>query len=199
MNFSGTVAPARSPCSFWWVLCGLAAVPMLGLGLLAVGLAGCFRLGSDTRALRDSVARSGGAQLSRKVELSAGRLALSLVRTGLSFADLDPVARAAISTVRGAEVGVYELGRQGQPLHCASALEAADEVMAKHGLERVVGVTGHEELVGVYVPTALPQGRLRVSVLVLDGRHLVVVSARGNVEPLLELAMREARSHCARL
>jgi hypothetical protein len=52
---------------------------------------------------------------------------------------------------------------------------------------------------GVYVPATLPHGRVRVSVLVLDDRQLVVVSARGNVEPLLELAMREAQTRCAKL
>jgi hypothetical protein len=177
----------------------MAAVPMLSLGLLAVGVAGCFRLGSDARALRDSVAKAGAAQLSRKVELSVGRLTLSLARAGLSFADLDPVARTAINTVQGAEVGVYELGRHELPLHYGGVLEAADKVMAVRGLERVVGVTSHTEVVGVYVPAVLPRGRLRVCVLVLDGKQLVVASVRGNVEPLLALAMRQAQSRCAKL
>jgi hypothetical protein len=183
-----------------WPLCGLAIVPLLVLGLLAVGLAGYLRLGSDARVLRDSVAKATAAELSRKVELSVGWFTLWLVRAGLSLADLNPVARAAVDTVGGAEVGVYQLGRQARPLDYGSVLEAADKMMAEHGLYRVVGVAGQAEVVGVYVPTALPRGHtLRVCVLVLDARQLVVVSALANVEPLMELAMRQARLHSARL
>jgi hypothetical protein len=140
---SATAAPTRRPFSFWWVLSGMAAVPVLAIGLLAVGLIGCFRLGSDARALRDSVAEAGAAPLSRKVEFSVGRLAFSLARVGLSFADLHPVAKAAVKTVHGAEVGVYELGGQEGRIHREAVLDAADKMMAKRGLERVVGVTGH--------------------------------------------------------
>jgi hypothetical protein len=190
---SETAARKRRPLSCWWVLCGLAAVPLLMLGLLAAGVAGCFRLGSDARALRDSAAKATASKLDRNIELSAGWLPLSLVRAGLSLADLDPVARAALETVRGADVGVYELGRQERPLHSGAVLAAADKMMAKHGLDRVVGVASQAEVVGVYVPAAARSGHgLRVCVLVLEARQLVVVSARANVEPLVELAMRQA-------
>jgi len=143
--------------------------------------------------LRDSAAKAITAKLDRKVELSVGGLTLSLVRAGLSLADLDPVAKAALETMRGASVGVYELGRQEGPLHSGAVLAAADKMMAKHGFDRVVGVASQGEVVGIYVPDAARSGRsLRVCLLVVEGRQLVVVSARANVKPLVELAAHHA-------
>ena len=171
----------------------MAAVPLLMLGLLAVGVTGYFRLGSEARALRDSAARAIAAKLDRKVELSVGRLTFSLVRAGLSLADLDPVARGALETVHSASVGVYQLGRQEQPLRSGTVLAAADKIMAKRGFDRVVGVASQAEVVAIYVPAAAHSGRsLRVCLLVLEARQLVVVSARANVEPLVQLATHQA-------
>ena len=55
------------------------------------------------------------------------------------------------------------------------------------------------ECVLAYVPVKIPSPRdLRLSVLVLDGDQLVVTSVRVNPEPVLELALREARRHSPR-
>ncbi|MFO1513363.1 MAG: hypothetical protein U1F83_10695, partial [Verrucomicrobiota bacterium] len=55
------------------------------------------------------------------------------------------------------------------------------------GWERVVGVLDGEDLVGVYVPgKAISAEQLRCCIVVFDGRQMVLVSARANVEPLLE-------------
>ena len=42
------------------------------------------------------------------MEIGVGALT-GLARTGLEFLDLDPQARSALNTVRGADVGVYWL------------------------------------------------------------------------------------------
>ena len=66
-------------------------------------------------------------------------------------------------------------------------LTAADTVLNARGWERLVGVLDGEELVSVYVPGKVTSARqVKCCALVFDGRQMVLVSARADVEPLLQ-------------
>lgn len=186
----------RRPSTARWLW--LLPVPVLAvalpLGLLVIGATGCFRVGGDAATLRRSVAQSAAADVDCTVEVRVSALLCGLVRGGLSLADvpLDPEARAALDTLHGGEVGVYELRPRGD-CNRAAVLRAADKSMRGRGWDRMVGVLHGDDLVAVYVPQKMRSGRdCRVCVLVMADRHMVVVSARGNPEPLLQLALEHA-------
>jgi len=156
--------------------------------LVAAGVASCFYLGSDVRALRDEVIQSSGAAWRRQIVVNASYLPLGIVRAGLSCARLDPAARAALRSVHAAGVGVYQLSG-GSPPDRAAMLAAADSAMTARGWERAVGVADGRNLVTVYFPKKISVQRLKCCVMVFDGKELVLVSAQGNPEPLLEYAL----------
>jgi hypothetical protein len=61
--------------------------------------------------------------------------------------------------------------------------------MAARGWDRIVGVVHENDLVMIYMPHKRVTARnIKCCVAVFSGRDLVVVSARGNVQPLLALA-----------
>ena len=71
----------------------------------------------------------------------------------------------------------------------AAVFLATDKAMAARGWERVVGVAEKDDLVAVYLPRkGLAVGRMKCCMMVLHGPTLVVASARGNIEPLLNLS-----------
>jgi hypothetical protein len=114
---------------------------------------------------------------------------MALVRMGSRSFPLEAEPRAVLETVRGAEVGVYELAEEPTCGDRESLLAAADKAMGGRGWQRVVGVRRDREVVGVYVPgKRVASRRMKVCVVVLHGRDLVVASARGNIEPLMALA-----------
>ena len=159
------------------------------LALLSVALTGCFRVSSDVRVLRDSVMNSAAADWNEKIEIGVGALTLNLARAGLAFVDLDAEARTALQSVRGAEVGVYQLRYRHKPLQHSAMLSAADKAMASRGWDRIVGVMSQRELVAIYVRNDVRSARnVKVCLLTLNGREMVVASARSNLEPLMELA-----------
>jgi hypothetical protein len=138
------------------------------------------------------VLKASAAEWSPTIELNVGGGTLGLARAGLAFLDLPAEARAVLSAVRGGEVGVYQLVKGN--LDRAGLLNSADHDMSARGWERVVGVVNARELVAVYLPSDLHSGRdVRLCVMVLDGEDLVVVAARGNLEPLLELARSQSQ------
>ena len=166
------------------------------LALLLVSMTGCFRVGSDVGALRDSVIKSAAAQWDQQIEFGVGAMTLTAARAGLAFVDLEPEARTALQAARGAEVGVYKRrGAKGQ-LRGGAILLAADKAMTERGWDRIVGVTHGRELVAVYAPQDVRSTRnVKVCVLVLNPEEMVVASARSNLEPLMEMAFNHAVRH----
>lgn len=179
----------RPPASRGWLWVGLAVllVPLVALGVLAAGVVSYFHLSSDTRALRNGLMEASGVEWRQQIGLNIGSVTLGVVRAGLSFAPLDSEARAAVQTVRGVEVGIYELAPGTKSQDCAAMLAVADQVMNTRGWERVVGVLDGEQLVSVYLPAkTVSTRRMKCCVMVFDGRQMVVACATANVEPLLE-------------
>lgn len=191
----------RPPASRGWFWFGLTVLllPLFALSVIALGVASYFHLGSDTRALRDGMMKANGGEWRQHIGLNLGSLTLGAVRAGLSFAPLDAKAQAAVRTVRGVEVGIFELAPGAKPLNRAAMLADADAAMQARGWERLVGVLDGEDLVGVYVPaTNFSARQVKCCVAVFDGRQLVVVLARADVEPLVKCLLNETEL-CAKL
>jgi hypothetical protein len=180
----------RSARRLWLWLFVLA--PLLFFLALAAGVASFFHLGSDVRALRNGLMKSSGVEWRQKIAVNANYLTLGAVRAGLSCVKLDPGAHAALQSVRSAGVGIYRL-TPGTPLpDRAAMLAAADSAMTARGWQRVVGVMDSRNLVAIYLPGKnISVHRLKCCVMVFDGKEMVLVSARGNLEPLLTYALKQ--------
>jgi hypothetical protein len=153
-----------------------------------IGVMGYFRLSSETKALRQAVMGARTGDWEKQFGVNVGGLTLDLVRAGSSFFKLPREARAALDALRGADVGVYQLRSARLALDPPAILPAADRAMKERGWERVVGVLDGQTLVAIYVPRkGLSAGRIRCCLAVLDDRQLVVVSARGNLDPLMRV------------
>ena len=185
------VIPYRRRTRWLPIVAVVLVLVLLPPTLVVVGVYRCLSLSADASSLRRGVMKASGAAWDKQIELGVGPLLLSGVRAGLAFVELPDEARAALRAVRGAEVGVYRRHEPGLRLSPAAMLSAADAAMTARGWDRVVGVTDPRELVAIYVPKAIRSARdVRTCLVVVDEREMVVVSARGNLEPLLEVAMR---------
>jgi hypothetical protein len=188
MNPSSLPPRPRPSARRLW-LWGLLVTPLLLLALLAAAVASCFRLGAEARAVRNELIKSSGVEWRQRIALNAGWFTLGAVRAGLSCVRLDPAARAALQSIHGAGVGIYQLPAGTPPPNRAAMLGTADSAMAARGWERVVGVIDGRDLVAVYFPTNVSVHRLKCCVVVFDGKQMVLVSAQGDPEPLLEYAL----------
>ena len=150
-----------------------------------------FHVSGDTRALRNAAIHGDGAKWKKQVEANVGFLPLSLARMVLPFTPAPPEAQQALSAIRSVEVSVHEL-RESQPDH-ARILRDADEDMRKRGWDRVVAVLEPNMAVAVYVtPESGRGGKVKASVLVVEGRQMVAVTGRANLQPIMDLAMDQA-------
>jgi hypothetical protein len=194
MNPPPESSVVRLPAKRFWLRCIPVALLLLAI-VIVVEVVSWFHLSSDTKALRNSLIKSSGVEWRQRIALNAGGLTLSAVRAGLSFVHLDAGARAALQSVRGAEVGVYQLPSGAKPPDRAAMLAAADAAMTARGWDRVVGVMDGRDLVTVYLPDKTASAcRMKCCLMVFDGQEMVVVSARANLEPLLKYALARQRA-----
>jgi hypothetical protein len=159
-----------------------------GALLLLLTSTGCFRVSSETQALRDAALDSGFARVDEKIEFGVGFFTLGLAKLATHYIDKSPEARTALSSFKNAECAVYEVSQRLQSL--GSILTEADKAMDIRGCERLVGVIHERQLVAIYVPREMKSAHdVKASVLVLNGKQLVCVSARADARSLLQLAL----------
>lgn len=172
------------------------------LGALLTGLAllagsGCSEGAGELHATQDALLAALPGEWQTRIQVTVGPVWLGLARAGVALADValaevEPQARAALAAVRGFKVSIHR--PVANPPDRAGMLRQADRALAGRGWERVVGVMENHELVAVYAPRdATSPRQLPLCVMVFTGDELILVSARGNVEALVELALNETR------
>jgi hypothetical protein len=174
--------PVIRPIHF--VLLLLLSLPVL----FAIGVASFFHLSSGSQALRAAVMESVPGQWHKRFAVNVGFFTLGVARFGTSFFHLPPEPRAALQALHRGEVGVYQLEKPASHPDYALILKSADQSMRRRGWQRIVGVVQGSQFVAVYAPSNPHVKDLSCCVAVMDDQNLVIVSARGNISPLLQLA-----------
>ena len=173
-------APAPRRHFRYWVLAATGVFLVLAAG----GAYNLLTLNREATALRRGVLDVYAGGSTTRIQLSLDEAALGLLRTGLIFAPLPAEARLALKSVRKVSVGVYELN---DAMSRANLMSRADAVMLARGYNRIIGVVEDKETVLIYAPDDADADTLDVCLAVMDGRELVVVSARVASEPLMKL------------
>lgn len=157
-------------------------------GLCALGLVGYVRPGAEVTCLRNSV-EAALPHLQQRVCVNVGGFTFGAARLlGAAF-EIPHEPRAALQTVRGLNVAVYGPGDPITDQSMSDIIARADRAMTARKWDRAVLVREQDRMVAVYVPRNLrsPE-KMRACVMVVEPANIVLVSARANLEPLLELA-----------
>lgn len=178
------------------VLAVLAGICLIGLSAIAFAVYSTVTVGSDMRAVRNVAAKEAHLRFAQQWEGTAHPLLVDVARFGLSFAHLQPEARLAIQSVRGAEVGFYELTTPPNDATRQRLFRDFSQRLEQRGWSRTVSVLDREDLVMVFVPNSETSAQeFRAFVVVLNERQLVLVSGRANLEPMAELVESKLNNH----
>ena len=135
-----------------------------------------------------------GVSTYSEVEVKVPTLLFTTARIASRFVNVEREIKSGMRVVRSAQVGVYELEREPGRRGVIKLTRAADEQMNKVGWDRIVQVVDDEETVLVYAsPTGDHTDEVEACVVVLTGHELVIVTARGRLQPVFDLACREFR------
>jgi hypothetical protein len=173
----------------------IAVAAGAGVLLVALSLWNFLTLSRESMALRKELFAALPLPASPQVQISVGPIALGVARTALAvIPDVPPEARQALRALRAASVGVYQLHGSVEPSDRVNLVTAADRAMAQRRWTRVVGVNEGRDTVLVYMPADFVDGApLRVCLAVCAEDKLVLVSAVGHGDELLELVQQHHR------
>ncbi len=188
-----TNQPVPSRRKLWhrilfWILAvvGLSAVVVAAVAINTV------TLNRDARLMRNEIVAAIDSPTRTQIQLTIGPAVVACVRVGLAFCDhVPPEARLALKAVNAASVGVYKLSSRSRPgeFPGAKLFAMSDRLMNRRGWMRVVGVNHEDESVLIYMPSnTRDHGLQRVCVAVCKRDQLVIVSASGTTDSLVELA-----------
>lgn len=171
---------------------------LLSLGIFLIIRS--FSIHTDMKILRDGITQLDGLRVERQLGVSLGPVALFLARTGLAFADLPREARLALSSARGVELGLYQVMQHPQHIDWGKITRETDARMKQRGWERFLAVSHDNECVLGYAPATTESSRnMRVCLAVLNDSELILLGARINAKPLVDLATRELSRHPGQL
>lgn len=176
------------------VLVALGGLVLLPL-LLGMALYVSFRPSSEVRVLRRCVERTLATRLDAQVQFGVRPFVFAVARLGCSLADAPPEVCLALRALHSGGVGVYRVPETAD-FAPATLIAKSNTVMAERGWDRLVGVVDGGNSVAVFVPKQTPAANsLSLCVLVCDGAQLITVTARGDPEPLVDLALDRAAEH----
>jgi hypothetical protein len=129
-----------------------------------------------------------GATWNTRVQFKSGMLLIP-ARFVVSLCNVEDEARWALSAVRSASVGVYQLDEAAADSPgLAAGLASLDSTMRRKGWERLVAVSDGGQNVVVYTDSrSRNRNSVRVCVGVVDGEELVVVSATVHPDALMPI------------
>jgi hypothetical protein len=194
-----TPFPARRRSPWRWILITLGGLTTLA-AVFFITLLLSFRMGGEARALRQAVLAATPGEWAPRFEFGVGRLPAWLARAGFHLAEgklnLPPEARFGIDAFRSADIGVYRRHHASSQDSSSTILAKVDSSMAAQDWESIVSVQDAQHNVRIFVPKNLSDLRAtQACVFVMENDELVIVSARLNLEPLVELA--SSKLHCS--
>jgi hypothetical protein len=163
--------------------------------LLLVGLAtlaASFLPGGEVRALRRAAFAADPGAWDRRIEFGVGRLPAFLARQGLRlagpFRDIPQELRAGVLAFHGADIGLYHRQAGAPEILPSETLASIRTAMEQIGWEPAVTVQDDAQLVAIFIPSTRldSSSRLTAAVFVMDRSDLVIVSARTDLQPLLD-------------
>lgn len=170
--------------------------------LLAVVLTGCGEPAvsgpapiATLKSLRPVVASAEPGRWVEKLELSVTGRVFPMVGLGMKLTSVDPRVARLIRGAREVAVQVYE--RRSGPVVALTdgipgaqrLLESVSAELSGMQWERVVAVLDGAQAVGVFLPAGWDGvGDVTCCLLVREAKDLVLVSARMDPRPLIELA-----------
>jgi len=179
-SFNPTGSAKAAPWLGFTSVALLSCAVLLVLGV--VGVTGYFRLSSDAVALRQSLMNEVNGSWHKRLVIHVGHLTTGFVRLCSRCVKLGPEPEAALASIRGAEVGIYNLRDEPVALNAGLILAGADKTMSERGWERAVGVSKEQQLVAIYLPRrAFSIQQLKCCLLLYQHGDLVIASARGNL------------------
>jgi len=152
---------------------------------------GCFGVDGNFSSLKNKILSSTGNRYYTDVEFSVGSFGISIAKAVVKSDDNDREAKEILDNISHVQIGVYKNHHSSSFNNSFQILKDIDSQMMENGWQYVVRSRCNKEVTGVYVKIVNGNELKELFVVNLDQRELTLVEVKGNLEKVLETAIRE--------
>jgi Domain of unknown function (DUF4252) len=153
---------------------------------------GCINANKNFKETSTKLISKFGNDYHREVELSAGPFMINLASWVVNFSQDDEVIDDLMRQVSNVQVGVYTLTKDGGK-EKMSIMEKINNEMGARGWQYIVRSYGNDELTAVYVSKNPDMFFRKMFIITHDSEQLVLVEVEGNLDRLIELAIKDKK------
>jgi len=168
----------------------LTISPFIVILFSSVLFVGCFGVDGNFSSLKNKIISSTDNYYHTDVEFSVGSFGISIAKLAVKMDDNDQNAKEILDNITHVQVGVYKSHKNCNLNNGFQLIKDINTQMNENGWQYVVRSRNNKEVTGVYVK--INNNELKeLFVVTLNRRELTLVEVRGNLEKVLEAAIRE--------
>jgi len=162
----------------------------ISLLLLMILFSGCLGVDRSFKQIRNYILENTEGEYHTDFEFSIGSSGISLASVVVSFADTEEPIEEILSEISSVQVGVYNYKESSKVTTDIAGLKHLTNLMGKAGWEYIVRTKDNDEITAVFV--RIYENQLnRVFVISVNKEEMVLVEMYGNIEKVIEIAIRE--------
>ncbi len=153
---------------------------------------GCINVNRNFKQTSNELIHEFGNDYHREVELSAGPFMINVASWVVNFSQDDEMIDDIMRQVSNVQVGVYTLTRN-RGKEKASIMEKINNEMEARGWQYIVRTYDSDELTAVFVSKNPDMFFRKMFIITHDSEQLVLVEVEGNLDHLIELAIKDKK------
>jgi hypothetical protein len=151
---------------------------------------GCFSVDNNFKSIRNITLKECGRNYATDSEFALGSFELWLADGIVSFTDADKMAKDILDNISGVQVGIYKR-KSDVDLNSKELLKKIDRQMKREGLVYIVKSFDKDNVSAVYINKDHNKMLRELFVVDLNDNEITVVQLTGNLEKVIEIAIRE--------
>ncbi|MBU0475609.1 MAG: DUF4252 domain-containing protein [Bacteroidetes bacterium] len=158
--------------------------------LIALLFTGCIGVDRSFRSIRNYVLESSGGKFEKEFEFSLGSITIGMAEIVVNMADTDEPIEEILSEIDNVQVGVYNNISGTKIKSNLEELKFLTNKMKNAGWDCIVRSLNKNEMTAVFV--RFYEDKLnQLFVISLNNNEMVIVEILGNLNKVIEIAIRE--------
>jgi|GEM_PF-925803 len=164
------------------------------LGVLLLSLSGCIGVNRNFKNVRSHLLTSLEGRYHKEIEFSVGKGLISLGSIFVSFTDAEDHAKKILRKLDRVQIGVYENVGHTNFEFSRDKLLSLCSIMEEQGMHFIVRTRDNNELTAVFLRNDDDDEIRDMYVISFDSNELVIVEVKGDIDDIIEIALKEANN-----
>ena len=167
------------------------AMPFFIIILSSILFTGCFGVDRNFSSLKNEILSSTDGNYYKDIEFSIGPVGLSLAGAIVKLSDDEENAQEILEHISHVQVGVYKNEYGSGNVGSFQLLQTIDSQMKTNGWQYIVRSYNKGDVTGVYIKYSGENRLNEMFVVSLNRKELTLVEVKGELEKVIETAIRE--------